>query len=849
MNQQTIFNTFPIFVLLCLSMLGCQKEKMAGSPNENPPDTYPIIRAAQITHSTIRPTGFTENQGQLGAMEDVKFYLKKDGVGCYVKSQGISYIWSHPVATDSLKGTQFQSQRLDLTWVGAQMDIVPKGIDANSALQNFYTEAAPAGIIGVKSYQKLRYENLYPNIDLLLYIQADHLKYDFIVKPGGSVSDIKLQYDGEADICLEPDGSLLLTNSLGTLKEGSPFTYQEKEGTRIPVEAHYQLQDSLISFQIGAYDCSSDLIIDPDLMWSTYLGGDDEEEGRAVCTDSKGNVYIAGRAFAHHDELATLYELQEYWDGDDAFLAKFAPTGALLWTTYYGGGDEDEANAVCTDPDNNVFLAGFTHSHNGIAYNGHDEVYNEFGSTSGNRFDRDAFLVKFDEDGQREWGTYYGGEEYDGYTKAEEGRAVCTNENGDVFLAGFTSSEMYIAFDGYDNTYAGSYDAFLVKFDGNGNREWATYFGNEQREFANAVAVNPAGEIYMAGLTESEGIASGGHDNTYSGNMDAFMVKYTPDGDRLWATYYGSNGVDQAHSLATHQGFVYMAGVTSSANSIAHNGHDMSFNGGVDAFLVKFNMFGGREWGTYFGGPDDETVWGGFTTQEPYQSAAVSVSKFGDVYLSGTTESNSGIAHLGYDNTLSGTRDGFLARFLHDGSRQWATYFGGNSNDYIYGVANDVAANVYVVGKTYSNTDIAHKGHDESYGSGGDAFLAKFKPYKRAIDDGPGDLKDEPDNPHESPEREEPKKDPRDLFSSNSTASFSLYPNPSLGVVHVRPLHPSENTYQIHILDAGGKRVFHQEDLKGANAQQLDLSSLPRGTYFLKLVGEQVSYTQKLILK
>ena len=860
---KTSLQTLLLLLSMCLILFLMRTEKTDIPIKAESHEIQSFVKASQTTPYSMSPLGFSENRGQIGPQDYIKFYFRNEGVGCYLGTGGISYIWSSHSSTDSMKGKLMQSQRLDLKWVGAQKDVLPQGLDAHSALMNFYTEEVPEGIVGIKSFRKVCYENLYPHIDLVLYFEDQHLKYDFIVKPGGKVSDIQLKYEGEYDLSLETDGSLSLSNALGTLREGVPFTYQVHEGKRIQVEAQYLVQDSLVSYRVGTYDPQANLIIDPELIWSTYIGNVSEESAKAVETDSKGNVYVAGYSHSYWNDLATQQELAEYWTGSEAFLAKFDPTGALLWGTFYGGAGYDEGTAASVDPENNIYLAGFTQSDEGIAENGHDESYNETNEVEvGGNYARDAFLVKFDGNGHRLWGTYYGGED----DKADEGRAVCTDDEGNVYLAGYTESESQIAFNGHDNSYAGGLDAFLVKFDENGTREWATYYGSTQKDVANAIAVDPAGEVYMAGYTESSNIASGGFDNVYAGNSDAFMVKFTPDGTRLWATYYGSNGIDQAHSLAVLGGFVFMAGVTSSPNNIAHNGEDMNLSGGMDAFLVKFNMFGGREWATYFGGPEDEAHerFHNWYLDDYQRTTSVCVSKNGDVYMAGPTQSNSGIAHNGYDNTLDGTWDGFLVRYLPDGSEQWATYFGGdesvitnNAGDYLYGVTTDVSAYVYVAGQTFSE-DITLDGYDEdfieeidgmNFQNHGEALLAKFKPYGGGQHDGPGDVKDDERDPNDSPNGGKDKKDRKGILSSSAHNSFSLYPNPSLGVVNIKSLDPNEGTYQMEVFNPAGTRVFQQADLKGFLDQQIDLSHLPGGSYFVKVQGAQSSYTQKLILQ
>ncbi|MFH1005419.1 MAG: SBBP repeat-containing protein, partial [Bacteroidota bacterium] len=326
----------------------------------------------------------------------------------------------------------------------------------------------------------------------------------------------------------------------------------------------------------------------------------------------------------------------------DAFLVKFDANGNRLWATYYGGTNTDHGKNVATDALGNVYLSGYTESTSGIASNG-------FQNTYGGMFD--AFLVKFDANGNRLWATYYGG------TGDEEGLSIATDVSRNVYLGGYTSSLSVIASGGFQNTYGGSYDAFLVKFDANGNRLWATYYGGTDVEWeinGMSVTTDALENVYMAGQTSSNSnIASAGSfQNTYNGNRDAFLVKFNDAGNRLWGTYYGGISDDYGKSIATDIfGNVYLGGYTSSISVIASGGFQNTYGGNYDAFLVKFDAAGNRLCATYYGGtnPDDGT--------------SIAIAS-GNIYLAGITNSPSGIASGGFQNTYGGTwSDAYLAKF------------------------------------------------------------------------------------------------------------------------------------------------------------------------------------------
>ncbi len=380
----------------------------------------------------------------------------------------------------------------------------------------------------------------------------------------------------------------------------------------------------------------------------------------------------------------------------------------LQWATYYGGSENDYGNSCAVDNSGNVYLAGETRSTSEITSGGHQNSYG--GGTN------DAFLVKFNSNGVREWGTYYGGSNLD------RAHSCAVDGSGNVYLAGRTNSTSAIAFWGHQNSYVKNTDAFLVKFNSNGVRLWATYYGGGFEDRAHSCAVDDSGNVYLAGETRSNSaIASGGHQNSFGGGPgDAFLVKFNSSGIRLWSTYYGGANNDIAQSCAVDSsGNIYLAGRTNSISAIASGGHQNTNGGGYDAFLVKFNSMGVRQWGTYYGGD------GGYKGGEWGNSCAVDGS--GNVYLAGSTSSLSAIAFGGHQNSFGGTpSDAFLVKFNSMGVRQWGTYYGGVGRDRAYSCAVDNSGNIYLAGQTSSQTAISSGGQQNIYGGGYDAFLVKF---------------------------------------------------------------------------------------------------------------------------
>lgn len=384
-------------------------------------------------------------------------------------------------------------------------------------------------------------------------------------------------------------------------------------------------------------------------------------------------------------------------------------TNELDWATYHGGTLLEEGRAVATDPAGNVYLAGTTRSTTNIATAGAHLV-----AAPGNR---NAFLAKFTSAGVRLWATYYGG------SGVDEGLGVTTDAAGNVYLVGLTESTAGIATAGtFQTAFAGSSDAFIVKFNSAGVRQWGSYFGGSDTEEGYSVAVDNAGGVYLAGMTEgSTTLASAGaHQTTFAGISDQFLVKFNAaTGARLWSTYYGGSDEEiEANVACDGSGNVYLTGQATSTGSIASPGaYQTVYTGNPDVYLAKFNAAGVRQWATYYGGAESE------------ETPSVACDPSGDILLSGTTDSDDGIAYNAmHQGFRAGSKDGFVAKFDAAGNLLWGTYVGGSDTEILTDVAVDPTGKVLVAGSTSSPDGISSLGAYKEVidAASDDAFLIKL---------------------------------------------------------------------------------------------------------------------------
>jgi hypothetical protein len=318
----------------------------------------------------------------------------------------------------------------------------------------------------------------------------------------------------------------------------------------------------------------------------------------------------------------------------------------------------------------------------------------------------------------RNWGTLYGGSGY------EQVHSIATDSQGNVYMAGQTNSTSSMTTLGsHQPNFGGNYDAFLVKFDSLGVRQWATYYGGTGNEAYAQVALDAMGNIYLAGQTSSTNNIStfGCHQFGYGGGtFDGFLVKFNNAGVRQWGTYYGGKTWDYVSSVCVDNvsGNIYIVGATDSPDSIATSGsHQPIYGGSVnDGFLAQFNSSGVRQWGTYYGGSGSDYV------------TSVVVDNAGNIDFTGYSNSTSGISTpLSQQPTNLGQYDVILVQFSISGVRQWGTYIGGASTDYGYSVAVDKITGNICVGAAVSSAGMGTAGtHQSAFGGSTDGFLTQY---------------------------------------------------------------------------------------------------------------------------
>lgn len=734
-------------LLFCLSvLLFLAAATEAKKPNGSP--------ATVSTLKNALPLLFTENKGQVTNTDgkprpDILFTAKGDYTQLFLTATGIRYQFTRIIYPEGYgakgidaakqeelaKQVKTQTHLFSLTLQGANPEPVIRREKKNPFTENFYTSNVPKeGITQVATYEKIVYENIYPHIDWIVYSQGKKLKYDFVVHPGGNPSLIKLNIQDAESVSITAEGELLMKTSLGEVKEKAPLSFAD--GKEVP-SRFKQNSDGTIGFEITTVPGAT-LVIDPSVTWATYYGGSGQENAEGLTLDASGNIYIAGIT-ASTTDIAMAGGYQTTINAvHNNFLVKFNAAGTPLWATYYGSAcaaqpstNLGQGGACATDNSGNVYLLATTPV---APLTVNMSTPGAYQTVPGGSYD--AYLVKFNASGVRQWATYYGGSGF-------EFTFGCTsNAAGDVYITGITFSTSGIATAGAHQTVygGGGSDFFLAKFNTSGALQWGTYIGGTGIDgpagsgvtsvFHNC-ALDNLGNILLASKTEStSGIASPGAQQTVmNGASDAFLAKFSPSGIRLWSTYFGGNDEDAfiGFSVATDtSNNIYFTGDTYSSTGVATTGaYQTAYAGSGDNFLAKFNTSGTLQWATYQG-------WSGYEFP-----GTVSVNTTGSVYLTASTYSFDNLTGLGgFQFFNTGGSEGYITKFSSTGTLQWASYFGGPGTDAITACTTS-GQDLFILGKTQSTNQIATPGAFKTTltGTADDAFLAKISDIPVCITD------------------------------------------------------------------------------------------------------------------
>ncbi len=551
-----------------------------------------------------------------------------------------------------------EKRSIEMRILGANAGAVMRGVDKLPGEANYFSGERQDWITHVPTYERVYVDEVYPGIDLTYYGNPGHLEYDFIVKPGATPAGIDVNVEGAA--MRLADGDLVLSLGDREIRQRKPTVYQDVDGRRRMIAARYLVRDGgRFGFEVGAYDPTRPLIIDPQLIYSAYMFLD---QGLGVAIDASGNAYVCGAT------MDLVLESQT-----DAFVVKINSSGtAVVYGNTFGSrGRSDQANATTVDAAGNAYVAGYTA---GWAPAGSFPTLNPIQSVQSTTHDV-AFITKFDSSGAMAYSTVLGGSGID------SAGGIAVDAQGDMYVSGYTSSTDFPTSQPLQATLKGSSDAFVTALNAQGNAFiFSTYVGGSGDDYASGIAVDNAGNSYVSGTTSSNDFPTANAINP--AGSGAFAFKLNPAGSAFqYSTYLGET---RANGIAIDSpGNAYVVGTTGSPSN---------------AFVKKINSSGSAfAYSTQIGGTSDDVGNG------------IAVDESGKAFVTGNTASND-FPQIGSLETLvAGSTDAFLAKLSTTGNIAYSTLLAGNSNSPHRGtnafnsgqsVASDAAGNVYVSGWT-----------------------------------------------------------------------------------------------------------------------------------------------------
>lgn len=595
----------------------------------------------------------------------------------------------------------------------------PAGLEKQRGTSNYLIGKDRRGWkTNIPHFGVVRYPRVYPKIDMLFHGSQSALEYDFVLDPGADPNRIAIRFDGVDHSTVDSEGNLLLTVGDRVLVHKKPLIYQENGGGRKVVPGDFALRaDGSVGFQLGAYDKSSRLIIDPNLSYSTFLGGTDSSNNGAfaVAVDSSGAAYIIGESGARDFPVTpeafqgtSRFDCNPHFCGHNAFVTKLNPEGTdVIYSTYLGGTHLDLGFAITVSPEGIAYVAGVTRSV-------------DFPTTPG-AFQRrcgvcevsNAFVAALNPSGSDlVFSTLLGDPSgWQGDTYAD---GIAVDASANVYIVGSTAAtNLPTTPTAFQPRNGGGYDAFIAKFDSLGSSLlYLTYLGGRGNDGAAGIAVDDFGNAFVSGGTASEDfpVTPGVVQPSYGGQRDplglgdGFVTKLNAAGtDLLFSTYLGGSDGDTAGGLAIDsEGKVWVTGSTESKDfPVTRKAFQGQIAGQANAFVTNLNPEAtALLFSTYLGGNGSD------------YGARVALDASGNVWTVGSTNStNFPVTDDAFQSALGGADcygrpcdDAFLFELGSNGaSLLYSTYFGGSGEDAGNGLALDPMGRIYLTGITSSS--------------------------------------------------------------------------------------------------------------------------------------------------
>ncbi len=581
------------------------------------------------------PLTFELNQGQTDAQ--VKFLSHGNGYNLFLTPQETVLSLTKPAQ----KKSKAINSALKMKLIGANDQAMISGANELPGKTNYFLGNDPGKWrTNIPTYAKVKSSSVYPGVDLLYYGNQNQLEYDFIVAPRTDPNIIKLHYEGAQKIFLNKAGDLIFQTAAGKVTQKKPSIYQTINGIKLDIKGRYILTGKEVSFEVGAYNKSEPLIIDP-IVYATYLGGTSFGYGSGITVDAAGNAYVTGRTYARNFPItAGAYQTSNPIETSVAFISKLDPTGEhLLYSTYLGAVPPDgnwrsdtQANAIAVDANGSASITGWTSSH-------YFPLTAIAGAIESGNLGTKCFVSRLSPDGTQLLFSIF----IPSNATLSMGNAMDVDTSGNLYIAGLTyaDSQGYSS-NGYQVQPPTGANAFLVKVNPFATVEtyqqaipYYTYFGGSGEDEARALKVDGSGNVVIAGKTTSTDLPispTAAQATAAAGESDAFVAKFdtrqSGAASFLYGSYLGGNNADEANAVTVNAaGEIIVTGATKSTNFPLTNSYPPLTNSlASGAFTTKIDPSQAGTSGLKF---SYIFITGGFD----YHGRAVGVDAAGNYYV------------------------------------------------------------------------------------------------------------------------------------------------------------------------------------------------------------------------
>jgi hypothetical protein len=608
-----------------------------------------------------------------------------------------------------------------------------EGLEELPTKSNYLIGDKGADRTNIPNYARVRYEGLYPGVDLIFHGGQSRLEYDLVVSPGADPSAIRLAFEGADRLEIDEQGDLVIHVEGERVRQYKPLIYQEVHGTRVQIEGGYVLRDDQrVTFEIASYDRNEPLIIDPVIVYATYVGGSDADWGSGIAVDAAGNAYITGSTLSRPFPGAS--------DPMDAtqstYVLKLNAAGSnLVYSTFLLAGlptaRQDDGEGIAVDVAGNAYVTGFWFPHAFVVKldpTGSSFLYPVAGVDVANGPGLPVVPPVISPAGVVILGTP-GGHITNRFTRAN---AIAIDASGNAYVTGQTTDPDFLTFSGLPPNpiqpggYAGGVnDAFVTKIDPSGSIVYSTFLGGTSGEFGTGIAVDGFENAYVTGRTISSDYPTtgGAFQELYNGgSSDVFVTKLDAAGSAIvYSTFLGGDGEDAGADLAVNSaGNAYVTGSAGVEVSFPFpttaGAFQTSRGGAVDAFASKLNVAGsGLIYSTFLGGSNLDKAFG------------IAVDPVGSAYVSGFSTSPD-FPELDSPFPATSVGQGFVTKFQPDGSApDYSAIVGNNPAGLPRGdLALDSSFEAYLTGITDGISTTAGAFQTTYGGGASDAFILKL---------------------------------------------------------------------------------------------------------------------------